>query len=148
MKLPDFWCPLCCLSFTDLKVYKEHKNIHNQIEKGIMPPQSEEELIAHSCGATSSKVADYAQIPHHALKRLADRLSFGEKKHGRDNWKKGLKDKSYLIDRLNHTICHIYTLIDKLERDDFEGIKKDDDASAIMWGGMFACEATREIFEK
>lgn len=101
------------------------------------------ELTKHPSGATSSKVSDYAQIPKHSLDRLAARFAYGEKIHGRHNWKKGLHDKSYLIDRLNHVICHTLTLIEELERGEFGS---DDNAAAIMWGGMFACEATKIQF--
>lgn len=106
---------------------------------------NEPEITKHPSGATSSKVFDYAQIPKHALDRLAARFQHGEKVHGRNNWRKGLGDKTYLIDRLNHVICHTYALIEKLEND--LDLTSDDDASAIMWGGCFACEATRAQFE-
>ncbi len=101
------------------------------------------ELTKHPSGATSSKVYDFAQIPRYSLERLAARFMHGEKIHGRDNWKKGLHDKSYLIDRLNHVICHTFALIEELEAGE---LGSDDNAAAIMWGGMFACEATRVQF--
>lgn len=101
------------------------------------------DLVQHPSGATSSKVSDYAQIPKHSLDRLAARFQLGERVHGRGNWKKGLESKSYLIDRLNHVICHVYALIEEIERGE---LSSDDNAAAIMWGGMYACEATRVLF--
>lgn len=99
-----------------------------------------EDKFTHKCGATSSHCPDFGQIPLQALIELAKRFELGEVKHGRDNWRKGLDDQAYVISRLNHVIYHAYKLINKIEGklpwDD------DNDASAIMWGGAFAVEAT------
>lgn len=134
-------CGQCEFGTDDINEVDLHIKIHPI--KDFVTDQIPSNLTQHPCGATSSKVSDYAQIPKHSLDRLAARLSYGEKVHGRGNWKKGLADKSYLIDRLNHVICHVYALIEELERGE---LSSDDNAAAIMWGGMFACEATRVQF--
>lgn len=99
----------------------------------------EEDKVTHSSGATSSYCPDFGQIPLGALKALALRYELGEKKHGRDNWRKGLADDRYVIERLNHVIYHAMKAINKLEgKLEDNG---DDDAGAIMWGGAFLSEA-------
>lgn len=95
--------------------------------------------VTHTSGATSSACHDYAQIPISALDALAARFEYGEKKHGRDNWRKGLHDKTYVVERLNHVIRHAKLLADKLMG--LAQWDEDDDAGAILWGGAFAAEA-------
>ena len=103
----------------------------------------QEPNIRHTCGATASECPDFAQIPLGALMALARRYELGEKKHGRDNWRKGLADKSYVIARLNHTIYHCLKLVEKIEGK--RPLDSDDDAGAIMWGGAFAVEAVKAL---
>ena len=102
-----------------------------------------DDKIVTKCGATSSYCPDFGQIPMDALIRLAKRYENGEAKHGRDNWRKGLGDPSYVIGRLNHAIYHSLKLINKLEgKVEWNG---DDDAGAIMWAGAFAVEALKVL---
>jgi len=88
-------------------------------------------------GATSSHCPDFGQIPLESLIALAERFKLGEKKHGRGNWQNGINDRAYVIERANHVIYHAYKLINKLESLDTRGLREDDDAAAIMWGGAF-----------
>lgn len=108
-----------------------------------LDPKELADKVTHACGATSSVCPDFAQIPTAALMSLANRYKLGEAKHGRDNWRKGLSDKRYVIERLNHVIFHAKKLADKIENG--LPLDDDDDAGAIMWGGAFAVEAVREI---
>jgi len=103
----------------------------------------EERNVRHACGATSSECPDFGQIPLRPLIALARRFELGEAKHGRDNWRKGLSDRAYVIARINHVIYHCYKLIEKIEGK--RPINNDDDAGAIMWGGAFAVEAVHEL---
>lgn len=105
-----------------------------------------DDKITSSCGATSSKIPDLAQIPLHALERLAARYELGAIKHGKNNWRQGIGNTNYTIERAAHVIYHAYKLINKLE-----GIipdDNDDDAAAIMWGGAFLCESTNALQKK
>lgn len=105
-----------------------------------------EDKKLHPSGATSSHCPDYAQIPMQAMNALAARFELGEQKHGRDNWRNGLHDKSYVIERLNHCIRHAYHLINKLEgKMAWDGVE--DDAGAILWAGAFAAVATEVHFD-
>lgn len=101
---------------------------------------SETSTVNTVCGAKTSSGPRLDLIPRRSLERLAARFEKGTLRYGKDNWRKGLSDPSYVTERLAHTIAHCYRLIDKLEgRLPEDG---EDDASAIMWGGAFACEAT------
>lgn len=96
-------------------------------------------------GATSSALAAYDQLPYLAMARLAERYKLGELKHGRDNWRKGLGDKQYVLGRLGHVIHHALKAIAIIEgRIEDDG---DDNAGAIMWGGAFLAEA-QEVLGK
>jgi hypothetical protein len=106
-----------------------------------LDPKELEDKVTHACGATSSECPDFAQIPLTALIALANRFKLGEAKHGRDNWRKGLSDKRYVIERLNHVAFHAMKLAHKIENG--LPLDTDDDAGAIMWGGAFAVEAVR-----
>jgi hypothetical protein len=104
-----------------------------------------EKVVMSRSGATSSKVPRYDLIPIEALIRVAERYELGLAKHGKDNWRKGLGDKAYLINRATHVIDHALKLIAKLEgyiRDD-----GDDDIGAILWGGCFLAVAIDHLDE-
>src|SRR5262245_28149945 len=103
------------------------------------------ELIRHKCGATSSKVFNYHRITKHSLDRLAAHTNYGAAIHGEDNWRQGLNDSSYLLNRLDCVLCHVLMLMEEIRTNKIgEGL---DHSAAIMWGGMFACEATKEQFK-
>jgi hypothetical protein len=85
-------------------------------------------------------------IPREALVRLARRYELGLVKHGKDNWRQGIEDREYTVERAGHVIDHALKLIDKLEgREPDDG---DDDAAAIMWGGAFLCVASKKLLTK
>jgi hypothetical protein len=91
--------------------------------------------------AKTSACPSFDQIPLSALIALAKRYELGEKKYGRDNWRKSLTDKMYVVERLNHVIMHAKTLQGKLLGE--IPWDEDDDAGAILWGGAFCAEAAR-----
>ena len=92
---------------------------------------------------SSSYCPDFSQIPIDAMFALAQRYELGAKKHGKDNWKAGLTDPQYVVERLNHVIYHVKKLQDKIEgRMPWDG---DDDPGAILWGGAFAVEAIKAL---
>lgn len=47
------------------------------------------------------------QIPFQAIEAIGAIFAEGEKKYGRDNWKKGILDAEYQRERLNHAILHL-----------------------------------------
>lgn len=89
----------------------------------------------------TSDCPDYSSIPISALKSLAARFSLGEKKYGRNSWRKRIQELGapYIIERLNHVIHHSKKLQAKLEG--HLEWDKDDDVGGILWGGAAAAEA-------
>lgn len=100
----------------------------------------EEEVVVTSCGAKTSPSPRLDLIPFGALVRVARRYEKGLERYGEGNWRRGLGDPSYVVERLCHTITHCWRLIEKIKAG--RGGEGDDDAAAIVWGGMLACEAT------
>ena len=99
--------------------------------------------ITHESGAKTSESARLDLLPYHGLVRAAARFAKGERRYGHDNWRKGLTNRSYVIERAAHVMEHAAKLIAKLKGhlpDD-----GDDDAGAIAWGGMFLCEAMEAL---
>lgn len=47
------------------------------------------------------------QIPFEGLEAVGKIFAEGAIKYGRDNWKKGVGDKEYQLERLNHAIRHL-----------------------------------------
>lgn len=97
-----------------------------------------DQIITFPSGVTSSAVPRYDLIPTGALNALAERFEIGLQAHSEENWRTGLRDKDYIINRLNHIQEHLRAAIDKLA-----GVKPDNgdnDAAAIMWGGAILCE--------
>jgi hypothetical protein len=101
--------------------------------------EENDDIVVHACGASSSVVPRFNLIPLSSLLRLTKRYELGSVKHGDFNWKKGLRNRDYTIDRANHVIHHALKLIAKIQG--FIPDDGDDDAAAIAWGGMFLCEA-------
>jgi hypothetical protein len=97
-------------------------------------------------GAKSSPAPRFDLLPRRALERVSARYEKGLERYGRDNWRKGLTDKDYIVERIAHVIGHCYKLIEKLESPVvLEKLNADDDAGAIAWGGLFVCEAMCEM---
>jgi hypothetical protein len=96
-------------------------------------------VIKSKSGATSSKIPRFDLIPRSALLKMADRFDLGLIKHGKDNWRKGIGNRDYAIERATHVLDHASKLIEKLEG--HEPWNGDDDVGAILWGGAFLSEA-------
>jgi hypothetical protein len=89
-------------------------------------------------GATSSEYKlPFDLINLHVLRRFAARLKLGAEKHGRFNYVKGLRDKEFIIDRLNHAFEHLKLAIDGIENGE---IYTDDDLGAVLVNVQMAME--------
>lgn len=105
-----------------------------------------EKFVASAKGATSSRVPRVDLIPYRAIVRLAARFEYGLQRHGLDNWRKGLGDEEYMLERAAHVALHALQFINKRRGyllDDGE-----DDIGAILWGGAFLAEAIEHIKPK
>jgi hypothetical protein len=78
-------------------------------------------------------------IPYGALVRLARRFELGAAKHGVDNYRQGLNDREYVLERCAHVACHAMRLASKLRG--YLPQDAEDDAAAVAWGGAFLCES-------
>lgn len=100
--------------------------------------------------AASSKIPPLHLIPTTALEKTAERFALGVERKGEKSWnaisqnQQILTDVDFLIERTAHIIHHAAKMRDRLVayRDDPKKasvtvFRDDDDASAIVWGGMF-----------
>lgn len=90
-----------------------------------------------SGAASSGKLPSYHLIHTNLLDRFARRLDEGAAKYGPRNYRKGLKDKEFILDRLNHAIKHLKLAQERIELD----IRAtDDDLAGVLCNVQFAME--------
>lgn len=93
--------------------------------------------------AASSKGPALHYIPTVALEKTAARFALGVARKGDKSWnaisgnQEILTNREFLIERCSHIIHHALKLRDKLHAGDIAELEADDDASAVVWGGMF-----------
>lgn len=98
---------------------------------------NEDKQVFKSGAASSGNVARYDLITVQFLDRLGERLKLGAVKYGPFQYRKGLKDKDFILDRLNHAIRHIRLAQDLIHHDlPFD----DDDLAGAVCSIMFAME--------
>jgi hypothetical protein len=90
-------------------------------------------------GASSSHAIDirFEMIPREFLEALGARFHHGLK-HGRFNYRKGLMDKQFVLDRVAHMYEHMGRLFQPMGNDEESFL---DNIGAIGWGLCFLCEA-------
>jgi len=103
----------------------------------IKARETEEPIHHFTSGASSSgHKPPYECLTITLLKRAALRMQKGLH-YGKHNWKKGIKDKAFVLDRLNHAIEHLVKAAHEIDND----IQMtDDDLSAVVVNCMFAME--------
>lgn len=80
---------------------------------------------------TDKEEFDLTQIPFGALKRIGGIFKEGEVKYGKGNWKLGINDLAYRLERANHAIKHLYQYVAKMmEGKENEG---EDDLGKVAW---------------
>lgn len=98
---------------------------------------------------SSGKKPRYDLIPIEALMRIARRFELGALKYGENNWQKGVHDKAFILDRINHAIEHLMILKDFISSDvDMGRDVADDDAAAVVLNAIFVMEYQRAAREK
>lgn len=101
---------------------------------------------------SSKQCLFYHDIPPEFYRRVAERHTVGHKRYNDDpvpitmnlNWRIGLDDPLYVMDRLNHMFEHMVSLIES-------GNAKDDNLGAIGWCVCFLMECERlhpDVFRK
>lgn len=118
-----------------------------------MKEQPEQVLMAGG-KAASTKIPSIHLIPTETFLGLAERMDLGVLRKGDKSWnalsnnQEVLENKEFLIERIGHIIYHALKLRDKLHEHDIKGLKEDDDASAILWGGSFLRSAVQALLKK
>lgn len=87
------------------------------------------------------------EIPYEALKRVGKVFKEGLK-YGKGNWRKGVNDKKFQLERANHALKHLLIYIHELETGEYlypsnEVMKREDDLAKVMWFCMIMCELER-----
>lgn len=76
-------------------------------------------------GALTDKLGlGLTMIPFHSLYRLGQIFREGLR-YGKDNWKKGVNDKEYQEERLEHALNHLFLWK--------EGDRSEDHLAKVMW---------------
>ena len=108
----------------------------------VVPNAEETEKIDGMVVSTDTHC--YHLIPQVAMQRLCERISLGEQTKGKDAWNamsdnQGvLESRKALARRFGHLINHSYRLLGKLQAGEEWTEDDEREASAVMWGGMFA----------
>lgn len=96
-----------------------------------------EEIHTFTSGASSSNhKPPYECLTITLLRRSAMRMQKGMH-YGKHNWKKGIADKQFILDRLNHAIEHLIKAQSEIDNDTE---MTDDDLAAVVVNCMFAME--------
>lgn len=90
-------------------------------------------------GAVSSeRKPGYDMLTLTLLRRAAQRMDLGQANgYAKHNWRKGITDKNYILERLNHAVEHLYKAIHEI---DFDAPADDDNLAAVVVNCMMAME--------
>jgi hypothetical protein len=113
------------------------------------PIDNQPVAVGQSGALSSSKKIRYDLLPRTFLERIAERFELGTRKYPPFNYKQGLEDKEFIIDRLNHLQEHVQAYLSPKDSDDWN----DDNLAGIGWAVSFLmeCETTeigREVIAK
>lgn len=104
--------------------------------------ENEKIVTGRKSKALSSKQAlFFHDVPPELYRRIAKRYTVGHVKYSPEitqnlNWREGLTDPHYVMDRLNHLFDHVINFLD-------DGDDKDDNLAAIAWCCGFLMEVER-----
>lgn len=146
---------LCCKNGPDGSGHCTHREGSLSIQHCVLPEghlstrphyyawqdESVEQTHVFSSGAKSSgKLPRYDMIPWSVFAdRLAARYELGLKKYSEDNWRTGLSEREYVLDRANHALKHLHLAVEAIRTG--KRLDEDDDLAAAMWGVVFLMAA-------
>ncbi len=96
----------------------------------------DEKKIFASGAQSSGRVARYDLVPRNFLRRVAERFGLGVGKYGERCYRNGLRDREFILDRLNHLQQHVQAYLAPQNVDE----ALDDNLAAIGWAAAFLCE--------
>ncbi len=96
-----------------------------------------ERTKTYASGAQSSAdVARFDLVPRAFLERVARRFGVGAQKYGDLQYRAGLRDREYILDRMNHLQQHVQAYLAPQTVEE----AVDDNLAAIGWAAAFLCE--------
>lgn len=100
--------------------------------------EEKKDIKEFESGAKSSgNLPPYECLTETFIDRCARRMELGAKNYGKHNWKKGARDKEFILNRLRHACKHLGLLMQSID----ENIPTfDDDAAAVCVNVMMAME--------
>jgi hypothetical protein len=126
-----------------------HMSVEAEIERNYKSQVKGEPLHVSNSGATSSHVPlRYDLIPSALLDRAAERYTLGVKIHTERGYQRGLNDREFIVNRINHIQEHWNKLLHPdyskaNEPEDEDGVTAESinkNLGAILWGIGFLCE--------
>jgi len=150
------WCEICKAPYGQELAQCPSTDLHGN-------PAKYTSLIIEKKAQSDTESFDLTQIPMQALLRLGAIFKEGESKYGRANWRKGIADKAYQLERANHALKHLLVYIHLLETGEYLGSYKlnatltsldgnrqqgiagyeEDDLAKVMWFCVTQCELER-----
>lgn len=101
----------------------------------------------HVVGESGAKSSGW-KPPYHLIpweefaEELAARYQLGiDHGYEEDNWRKGLLDRQYVLDRASHFLDHAHRAVESLRRGELH--PPDNDLAAAMWGCVFLMASRR-----
>lgn len=82
---------------------------------------------------TDKESYSLTEIPLESLVRLGRVFQEGHEKYGRGNWRNGVGDIEYQLERCNHAIKHLMVYAQWLESGQRVGLEEEDDLAKVMW---------------
>lgn len=123
-----------------LRMTEEQNEVSRKAVEKVLDAisRSSVHVVGESGAKSSGHKPAYHLVPFEMfLGRLANRYEGppgGAIVYGEDNWKKGLTDRAYAIDRANHTLEHLLLAIEEFKAGK---VGSDDNLAAVIWGAIF-----------
>lgn len=117
------------VNYTDNVKNLQSNTVYNNIFKDF-----------ESGAKSSGNIPPYECLTIEFLRRAAERMRLGFH-YGKHNWKKGAKDKQFILDRLNHAMEHLVKAAHEIDNDT---PMTDDDLAAVVVNCMFAMEYQKQ----
>lgn len=102
---------------------------------------AQETVHQFASGAKSSgKLPRFDLIPWDVFaERLARRYELGLSKYSEDNYRQGINDREFVLDRCNHMLAHAHKAVESFRTMGtlLAHESDDDDLAAVIWGAIF-----------
>jgi len=96
---------------------------------GLSVPHTSTGFVAK----TDLETFDLVQIPYEAERRLGLVFQEGVEKYGRGNWRSGVRDRAYQLERANHALKHLKIYLHYLEFGEDLGVPGEDNLAKVAW---------------